>query len=75
MAAPIRTGASSLLAAVKELDRLYRKYTAGPLVRYTEVADFAVLLQQLSETYQEYAQADDFPGEGESTLPLGPEDS
>lgn len=74
MAATIRNGRASLLAAVHELDRVYRKYGAAPLVAYTGVTGFTATLSQLSTAYQQWRAGDDFPGEIDPTAPDGPED-
>lgn len=71
----IRDGHSSLLKAVHTLDRLYRKYGAGPLVNYTGVDDFADALSILHNLYQGYRAGDNWPGEVEEFIPDGPEDS
>jgi hypothetical protein len=74
MAGRIRNGGSSLLAALRELMRLYRKYGAAPLVARTDQPDLATLLAAMLTKYELFLAADDYPGEIEPGLPAGPED-
>lgn len=76
MAGRIRNGGSSLLAALKELMRLYKKYGSAPLVARmgTVNANIADTLAAQLELWNAFLAADDYPGEIELGAPAGPED-
>lgn len=76
MAGRVRNGGSSLLAALKGLMRLYRKYGSEPLAARlgSPGADVEEPLAALYTMYSGFKAADDYPGEIEPGLPAGPED-